>query len=356
MVPSMYRGRRDDRLVRFWPALLSMAIVVLVFAGSASAADNPALPPLGSVIHVPSYNLSDAPVDTVLMPNAPPGSGSTLLWGYEANFDNSRILSYDIHTGTQGASCVPNVGTPGNLDNGRGLAYDPLDGNLWISRLTVFAGDGFIHKVTPPNVTPGVCQQVGVIPFGDGPGGTIQDDIGALDVDQGSKHIWAAGYFPISVANGPERNYFYLVNRNNGKILQSCWVPSNPEPEDQFNDSLTYARLKGLPGSGQYLLSDVGEFFGSPLRVLDTSSCHNGGQATEVAEFPTPGGHGVTGIDFEWPGLLNTDMHDLYNNGNQPFATSTFIGPTNAPFGLEDISLCGFRAKFGGDGNDMCRY
>jgi hypothetical protein len=356
MVRILFRGRRDDRWRRFWPALVSMAILGLAFVAGAAAADNPALPPVGSVIKVPSYNLTDAAPDPVLMPNAPPGNGSTLLWGYEANFVDSRIRSYNIAPYAQGPDCVPNYGTTGNLDNGRGVAYDPLDGNLWTTRLTFFTGDGFIHKVTPPNVTPAVCPQVKVIPFGDGPGGTIQDDIGALDIDQGSKHIWAAGYFPISVGGGAERNYFYLVDRNNGKILQSCWVPSNPDPEDQFNDSLTYARLKGLPGSGEYLLSDVGEFFGSPLRVIDTSSCHNGGEATVVAEFPTPGGHAVTGIDFEWPGLLNTDMQNLYNNGDQPFATDTVIGPTNAPFGLEDISLCAFRAKFGGDGNDMCRY
>jgi hypothetical protein len=352
VVRSLYRGCRDNWWARFWRALLSMAIVGLVVAVSASAADNPALPPLGSVNNVPSYNLTDTPLDPVTA-NGPPGNGSTLLWGYEANFADSRILSYNIAPYSPGPDCVPNYGNPGNLDNGRGLAYDPLDGNLWTTRLTFFTGDGLIHKVAPPNVPPGTCPQVGMIPFGDGPGGTIQDDIGALDVDQGSKHIWAAGYFPISVAGGPNRNYFYLVNRNNGKIIQSCWVPSNLDIFDQFNDSLAYARLKGLPGSGQYLLSDVGEFFGSPLRVIDTSSCHNGQEATVVTEFTTD--HGVTGIDFERPGLLNTDLQNLYNNGDQPFATSTLIGPTNAPFGLEDISLCAFRAKFGGDGNDMCR-
>src|SRR5919197_1837354 len=305
MVRSFYRGRREDGGRRSLAAVLSMAVVGLVIAVTASASDNPALPPLGSVINVPSYNLSDAPADPVLMPNAPPGNGSTLLWGYEANFTSSRILSYAIDSGTQGPACVPTLATPGNLDNGRGLSYDPLDGNLWISRLTFFTGDGFIHKVIPPNVMPVACQQVGVIPFGDGPGGTVQDDIGALDVDQASKHIWAAGYFPISVAGGPNRNYFYLVDRNNGKILQSCWVPSNPDPEDQFNDSLTYARLKGLPGSGEYLLSDVGEFFGSPLRVLDTASCHNGGEDTQGPAFPTPGGHGITRNRLQWPGPAN---------------------------------------------------
>jgi len=327
----------------------------LVSAVSAGATDNPTLPPAGSILNVASYDLTDTLADPVTLPAGPPGNGSTLLWGYEANFVGSRILQYNIAPYGLGPDCVPNYGTPANLDNGRGLAFDPLDGKLWTSRLTFFIGDGLIHKVAPPNVPPGTCPQVGVIPFGDGPGGTIQDDIGALDVDQGSKQIWAAGYFPISVLLGPARNYFYLVNRNDGRIIQSCWVPSNPDPFDQFNDSLTYARLRGLPGSGQYLVSDVGEYFGSPLRVLDTSSCHNGREATVVAEFVVTD-HGITGLDFEWPGLINADLYDLFNNGDKPFATSTFIGPTTAPFGLEDVSLCAFRAKFGGGGNDMCPY
>ena len=355
MVRSWYRGRRRAGWKRSCLAL-AMASLGLASAVSAGAADNPSLPPPGSVLNRLSYNLPDTPADPVSLPNAPPGNGSTLLWGYEANFVASRILSYNIAPYALGPNCVPDTAAGGPDGNGRGVAFDPLDGNLWISRLTFFTGDGYIHKVTPPNVTPGTCVQLSQIPFGDGPGGMIQDDIGALDVDQGSKHIWAAGYFPISVAGGPARNYFYLVNHNNGNIIQSCWVPSNPDPEDQFNDSLAYARLKGLPGSGQYLLSDLGEFFGSPLRVIDTSSCHNGQQGTVVAAFPTPGGRGVTGIDFEAPGLLNTDLHDLWNNGDQPFTNSMHIGPTNTPFGLEDISLCAFRAKFGGGGNDMCPY
>ena len=354
MVRTCHRGSERGRWMRFSLALFSIALLGLAVAAGASAADNPALPPAGSVLNRASYNLTDTPLNPVVTPNAPPGNGSTLLWGYEANFVGSRILSYNIAPYAPGPECVP-VLSPGGADNGRGLAFDPLDGNLWVTRLTIFTGDGLIHKVTPPNVAPGTCPQIGVIPFGDGPGGTIQDDIGALDADEGSKHIWAAGYMPITVAGGPERNYFYLVNRNNGKIIQSCYVPSNPEPEDQFNDSLSYARLKGLPGSGQYLLSDVGEYFGSPIRVIDTASCHNGREATVVAEF-TPPGRGFTGLDFEYPGLINADLDNLYNNGDQPFAVSTLLGPTNALFGMEDISLCAFRAKFGGGGNDMCPY
>src|SRR2546427_685320 len=112
------------------------------------------------------------------------------------------------------------------------------------------------------------------------PGGMIQDDIGALDLDQGSKHIWAAGYAPIIVGGGDPRNYFYLVNRNNGKIIQSCYIPANVTNGLGFNDSLTYARLTGLPGSGEYLMTDSGEFFaGAPLKVSDTASCHDGKDA-----------------------------------------------------------------------------
>lgn len=316
--------------------------------GTLGTEDNPALAPASAVLQRDVYDLTDEPYVEVVAANSPPGSNSTLLWGFEANITNSRIFSYNIAPFAPGPTCVPNVGP---ASNGRGIAYDPLDGNLWITRVP---GDGLIHKVTPPQVTPGVCPQVDVIPFGDGPGGMIQDDIGALDLDQGSKHIWAAGYAPISVAGGPPSQYFYLVNRNNGKILQSCFIPVDPSNFEGFNDSETYARLPGLPGSGQYLLTDNGEFFGRRLKVMDTASCHGGKEATVVATFTVS--HGMTGIDFEWPGLLSTNLAALFNDGDQPFATSTPIGPTGALFGLEDISLCGYRAKFGGDGNDGCRY
>jgi hypothetical protein len=350
-----FRGRACWK--RSCIVLVSMLLLGLAFAASASAADNPLVPPPSSVLNVDSYDLTDALADPVSAPNSPPGSTSTLLWGYEANFGNSRILSYNIAPYTPGPDCVPDLAAGGPTGNGRGVAYDPLDGNLWITRLDFFLGDGLIHKVIPPNATPtpGTCPQVKAIPFGDGPGGLIQDDIGALDLDQGSKHIWAAGYAPISVGGGPLRNYFYLVDRNNGKILQSCYIPANPLTVP-FNESLTYARLKGLPGSGQYLMTDGGAFFfGLPLRVIDTASCHDGKQATVVTSFNTT--HGLTGIDFEWPGLLSTDaFFNIYNDGDQPFTSSTVIGPAGALFGLEDISLCGFRAKLGGDGNDGCRY
>jgi hypothetical protein len=331
---------------------IAAVALAVAFAGGAGAADGPAILPDGMVWAVESYDLTETPAAPVTLSSTPPGNNSRLLWGYEASFVNSRVLSYDIGPPVvAGPFCVPDAAAGGPTGNGRGVAFDPLDGNLWTSRLTVFVGDGLIHKITPPNVTPGVCPQVDVIPFGDGPGGVVQDDIGAIDVDEASKHLWVAGYLPISV-QGPGQAFIYKVNRNNGSIINYCWIPPGPNPG---NDSLTSARLPGLPGSGRYLLTDAEEFTPTaPIRVLDQADCHDGQMVVPVTSFPKS--QGMTGFDFEYPGLLNTNLPALFNNGNQPFTTSTPHGPFGNSVTVEDISLCAFRAKFGGDGNDMCPY
>ncbi len=88
------------------------------------------------------------------------------------------------------------------------------------------------------------------------------------------------------------------------------------------------------------------------------AGCHRGGPADVVATFPKSAP--FTGIDFEWPGLLAADNVEggamlFYNAGSgPPFAPATPLGSTAPTIEMEDISLCAFRAKFGGDGNDMC--
>jgi len=296
--------------------------------------------------------VTDAPLDPVLA-DPPPGGSSTLYWGYEANFASSKLNAYRAVSGNpMVASCVPSGPHIPTASNGRGVAFDPLDGNLWISRLTGFGGDATIIKVTPPISGPSVCSEISSLPVHyQGGIPPEQPAFGALDIDQGSKHIWAAGYIPVLIS-GMFRNYFYLVNRNNGLIIQSCYLPA---AAFQGNDSQTYARLAGLPGSGQYLITDNGEFTPTdPLLVIDTADCHKGQQVTPVTSFSKA--RGMTGIDFEWLGLLNTDLAFSYNNGDQPFTTTVFLGPTGAVFGVEDISVCGYRAKFGGSGNDGCPY
>ena len=59
----------------------------------------------------------------LLSPGSPPGFGSVLKTGPVSG--NPMV-----------ASCVPNGPDIPATSNGRGVAFDPLDGNLWISRLT----------------------------------------------------------------------------------------------------------------------------------------------------------------------------------------------------------------------------
>ena len=304
-----------------------------------------------------ALNVTDTPLDPELA-DPPPGNSSTLYWGYEANFLNPKLYAFRAITGNPMiADCVPAGPHIPTVSNGRGVAFDPLDGNLWISRLTFFTGDSRITKVTPPNVSPVTCPEINsLLVHYSGGLQPEQPGFGALDTDEGSKHIWAAGYIPVWIGGG-FRNYFYLVNRNNGLIIHSCYLPAASPL--QGNDSLAYARLSGLPGSGQYLITDNGEDTATdPLLVIDTTDCHNGQLVTPVSQFSKA--RGMTGIDFEWLGLLNTDGPMSYNNGDQPFTTTVVLGPTGTPpfpvNNLEDIAVCGYRGKFGGGGNDACPY
>jgi hypothetical protein len=52
------------------------------------------------------------------------------------------------------------------------------------------------------------------------------------------------------------------------------------------------------------------------------------------------------------------NINNVRNVGNQPFsdAQTMLIGPTYTAY-TNDIAVCGYRAKFGGDsGNDSCPY
>jgi hypothetical protein len=301
---------------------------------------------------VESYNAGTSADELVVEQSSPPGNFSTTMWGYEAAATNARLLQYDIGPPVvAGPFCVP-THTAGftTSQNGRGVAFDPLDGNLWNTHVGLgFNGDGFIHKNTPPPA----CAPVTSIPFGDGPGGTIQDDIGSVDVDEATKHLWVAGYKPVVVGTAL-LSYFYKVNRNNGKIIDSCAIPFRGGGVG--NETLAVYRNTSLPGSSKYLLTDAGEPVTVPpsYALIDQADCHGGAVVTPVMEFAktTPGG--ATGIDAEWPGLLVSTLPALFNHDGPPFAAFVAHGPYGNSVQVEDISLCAFRAKIGGDGNDMC--
>jgi hypothetical protein len=361
-------------------ALAAVACVGAISGSTASADTASAEYPLfatpdGTAVTVPSVDAGevspplavesyDIPTseDVVVESSTPTNSLSKKLWGYEAvSGSGARILRYDIGPPTMNeAQCVP-THTAGftTSQNGRGMAFDPLTSddnplivNAWNTHVFFpgFAGDGFIHLNT---VVPNTCAPVKSIPFGDGPGGVVQDDIGAIDVDEATKHLWVAGYQPVSVA-GVLISFIYKVNRNNGKIIDFCGIPFRGGGAG--NDTLAVYRDSNtsLPGSRKYLLTDAGETVTTPnsLAVIDQADCHRGLIVTPVAEAPKTAP--MSGIDFEWPGLLSTDLFNLRDHDDFPFAVFTPLGNLAPSATVEDISLCGFRGEIGGDGTDMC--
>jgi len=217
---------------------------------------------------------------------------------------------------------------PAPSGNGRGIAFDPVDGDLWSSFVSgaTYAGDGLIHKTTLP---PG-CASVGSIPFGDGPAIGDQNDIGAIDIDPDDADLWIAGYKPI-VGN----SFLYKVNRTTGAILESCSVPF---VGTGGNDTLAVAKIPGLTGSGKYLLTDAGENLKN-LMAVDAATCSGGSPAIVVTTFAIPLTFGMTGIDYEQGRLIATDSYNIYNLGGPPFSAVLATMSSGVGSVLEDITL-----------------
>lgn len=261
----------------------------------------------------------------------------TTLYGYETAGEEAlgtgRILSYDIGADSLGPA---NNCTPAPTGNGRAISYDPIDGNLWYAYLNELGGDGIglILKETPPSTT-NTCSTVGYIPFGDGPGGTIQDDVGAIDVDPDDGNLWVAGFYTDTDGNAD----FYKVDRSTGAILQECKMPS-PSGQPAGNDSLTVAKLSGQPGSGKYLLTDGGDLFTATnsLLAIDTASCTGGAVVTPVTTYNPTVTMGFSGLDYEQDQLIATNTQTIFSQGGQPFdTTGSSVVPTTTE--LEGISV-----------------
>src|SRR5437773_9398015 len=67
----------------------------LAVAVGPAPGDDPTLPPLSAVLRRESYEMIDTLADPGSALDPPPGgkSNSTLMWGYEANFATSWIIS-----------------------------------------------------------------------------------------------------------------------------------------------------------------------------------------------------------------------------------------------------------------------
>src|SRR5437588_8566501 len=272
--------------------------------------------PVPAPVVIDGYAFSDEAVTALADPLTTSGSMSSTFWGYEGNTSASRLFAYTGYPSgpvTPTASCVPALtGGAGLTGDGRGVAFDPLTGDLWISRVTfpTFAGDGKLYLVAPPTLFSSSCPEVREILVHAKPGQTVQDDFGALDVDEATKHIWAAGYKPV---NG--NSYIYLIDQKSGLMTQSCWVPFRGGGVG--NDTLAIYRNANLPqrSSSRYLITDAGGSGLNSYEVIDQSDCHNGRQVTPVAVVGQSNPLGATGIDVEWGGMLNTDLATFHNQG-----------------------------------------
>lgn len=260
-------------------------------------------------------------------------SGSTPLWAMYASFSGpSKVNQFNIGPAH---SLLSSCNAPGSI-NGRGIADDPIDGNLWYSFVTLgyspFPGDGFIHKMTP------ACVPLPSIPFGGGPGGTVQDDIGAIDADPDTGDLWVAGYHTLPITGTPKYSYFYKVKRLTGTIIDYCRVPSTGDPTTDTNDTLAVAKYAIGGPIKKFLLSDGGEV-GRPLFAIDASLCIGGAQVSHAADYPLPPGvAGLTGIDYAGGRLIAYSSGKLLSLGPPPFANVVATYATQQTGG-EDITL-----------------
>jgi len=234
------------------------------------------------------------------------------LWAHSASGGPSPITVFDLTTDTQ----ITQFSVPGN---GRGVAFDPTDGNIWdTSVFTGFNGDGLIHKHPALG-----GAEITNIPD---PGGVGGPGIGALDFDAQENVLWASSYQPV---NG--NIVYYKLDPSNGAVLHSCTYPMQGSGEG--NDTMAITRPSDLGGK-KVILTDAGEFGLLPLVAIDVDTC----QKLKAYTLPV----GVTGIavDSATGDLIGTNptSQTFFNFGTAPYASIISQLVTNVP-NVEDITL-----------------
>jgi hypothetical protein len=223
---------------------------------------------------------------------------------------------FDLMTDGQIASFTPLGGL-----GARGVAFDPTDGNIWVTTLTDGThGDGLIHKIPP-------LGGAELTPIPD-PGGPNGPGIGALDYDCEEHVLWAAVYRYV---NG--QALFYKLDPASGSVLQT-WSLPGPYSGDG-NDTLAIARPADL-GGVKVILSDLGELR-RKLFAIRTDT----GAVVQTYTLPID----VTGIDVndttgELIAFGRTSPSSPANIDNLGLAPYTSLSSPLATGGVaEDISL-----------------
>ena len=84
--------------------------------------------PVPLPFRVTSYSMTQTAAEPVPLSGSGGGSFSDLIWGYEASSTNAQLFSYRFNSGvTPDTSCFPSLSGDA-AGNGRGLAFDPVDG------------------------------------------------------------------------------------------------------------------------------------------------------------------------------------------------------------------------------------
>lgn len=251
-------------------------------------------------------------------------SSNSGLTAFARNYDLSadRLAATTFYT-DQDSVTRPNI---------RGMAYDPTDGNTWVTFLLADQaqspgpGDGVIHK--KPAIGAG---DLATIPD---PGGHGGPGIAALDYDPEENVLWAAAYAPV---NG--QSLFYKLNPSNGNVLKTISIPAalTSDGLPQPNDTLALARPADLFGA-KVLLSDGGLSATSLLFAVEVDS-------GAILKSYSMNGLGGIDVDEVTGDLLSVqDRLDdalIINRGPAPYnAIKSTLTIDNFGYGqVRDISL-----------------
>ena len=112
---------------------------------------------------------------------------------------------------------------------GRGVAFDPTDGNLWYTSTSTptHDSDGMLRKVTPDGTAVSAIPVVGT--YADDYNGATQTDFSAIDMDPADPHfIWISGL--TSVTLDYDAVPLYQVRTSDGQVVQRCLIRRSDEP------------------------------------------------------------------------------------------------------------------------------
>jgi len=205
------------------------------------------------------------------------------VWSVDAG-DNVGVKVWDLSKGSLITSYSESFG------NGRGVAYDPTDGNIWVT-----AANGPIYKIPPLG---GAAITSILDPLGAG--------ISALCYDSDEHVLWASSYVGSNVV--------FKIDSTTGNVLKKITI------QGQNNDSLAVARPADLNGGKVILVTGHDGYYAQvppvKLYAYDTTT----GQLVKTYLLPK----NVTGIaiDPKSSDLIgrNEQSSSLFNFGPAPYS------------------------------------